>query len=59
MHLYIILLLSISALTAQDGTILSRISGKVVDQTTQQPLPGTNVWLSDTKYGAATDNDGI
>jgi len=57
-HLYVILLISFSALTAQNDIILSRISGKVIDITTHQPLPGTNVWLSDTIHGAATDNEG-
>lgn len=49
----------ISALNAQDQIIVSSISGKVVDIATQQPLPWTNVWLLNTKYGAATNEEGI
>lgn len=39
---------------AQTGTI----SGRVVDSTTQQPLPGVTVLVEGTQRGALTGNDG-
>ncbi|MDP4175047.1 MAG: carboxypeptidase-like regulatory domain-containing protein [Bacteroidota bacterium] len=38
--------------------IKSSISGKVIDQSTLQPLPGVNVIILDTNLGAATDING-
>lgn len=35
-----------------------KISGRVVDATTGEPLPGTNVVISNTMMGAAADMDG-
>ena len=55
----IIFFIFVSSLIAQENTFRSRISGRVIDITTQQPLLGANVWLLNTKYGAATDNEGI
>ncbi|MBN1482623.1 TonB-dependent receptor [candidate division KSB1 bacterium] len=35
-----------------------KIAGKVIDKETGEPLPGANVTILDTRYGAATDVDG-
>ncbi|MEP1138623.1 MAG: carboxypeptidase-like regulatory domain-containing protein, partial [Balneola sp.] len=37
----------------------SVISGKVIDKETKQPIPGANVYLSDTVVGASTDENGM
>ncbi len=48
-------LLTVLPLLANPG----QIGGRVVDQQTRQPLPGVNVVVLDTHWGAATDEDGI
>ncbi|HRG78301.1 MAG TPA: TonB-dependent receptor [Cyclobacteriaceae bacterium] len=35
------------------------ISGRVLDSKTSEPLPGTNIQVSDTQYGTTTDDQGI
>ena len=35
-----------------------KIAGKIVDKETGEPLPGANVTVVDTRFGAATDVDG-
>ncbi|MCB0745490.1 MAG: carboxypeptidase-like regulatory domain-containing protein, partial [Ignavibacteriae bacterium] len=50
----ILLILSLN-LVAQD---IGKIQGKIVDLNTKDPLPGVNVILEGTYYGAATDFDG-
>ncbi|HOY43696.1 MAG TPA: TonB-dependent receptor [bacterium] len=35
-----------------------KISGRVTDRATRQPLPGANVMIKDTRLGAVTDPDG-
>ncbi len=35
-----------------------KITGKIVDHLTKEPIPGANVILIGTKYGASTDLDG-
>lgn len=35
-----------------------KISGRVVDMETKDPLPGANIIVEDTYYGAATDENG-
>ena len=35
------------------------LSGRVVDATSNQPLPGVNVFIDQTLHGAATDRDGF
>ncbi|MBN1466208.1 TonB-dependent receptor [candidate division KSB1 bacterium] len=35
-----------------------KVAGKVVDKETGEPLPGANVTIVDTRYGAASDADG-
>ncbi|MDZ7797859.1 MAG: carboxypeptidase-like regulatory domain-containing protein [Candidatus Marinimicrobia bacterium] len=47
--------LCISALSA--GTT-GKISGRVTDKASGEPLPGCNVLVEGTVYGAATDTDG-
>ncbi|HFE53273.1 MAG TPA: carboxypeptidase-like regulatory domain-containing protein, partial [Bacteroidetes bacterium] len=42
---------------AQAGTT-GKITGRVVDEQTGEPLPGTNVLIEGTTMGAATDADG-
>ncbi len=48
------LVISASLFAATTG----KIAGKVVDQETGDPLPGANVIVVGTQYGAATDTDG-
>jgi hypothetical protein len=50
------LILGYSAAFAQENNIT--IYGKVVDKLTQQPLPGANVLLLNTNFGASTDLNG-
>ena len=45
------------AVAAQAGTT-GKITGRVVDEQTGEPLPGTNVLIEGTTMGAATDADG-
>lgn len=49
-----ILIISSIDITAQSG----KISGKVYDASTRQPLIGANVYIEGTTMGAATDLDG-
>jgi hypothetical protein len=44
------------AVFAQDSKI--KIYGKVIDKLTKQPLPGANVLLLNTNFGASTDVNG-
>lgn len=54
-HLILFLILiSIVQLNAQTGTI----SGKIIDKKTGETLPGVNIILKGTYYGAATDING-
>ncbi|MCB0748972.1 MAG: carboxypeptidase-like regulatory domain-containing protein, partial [Ignavibacteriae bacterium] len=53
--LLLILLVFTVNLIAQD---IGKIQGKIVDANTKDPLPGVNVILEGTYYGAATDFDG-
>jgi len=50
-----IFVFSCLSVSAQTGTL----SGKVVDKATQEVLIGANVVISGTKYGAATDINGV
>ena len=52
----IFILLSSSIVFAQGDNVT--IYGKVVDKLTQQPLPGANVLIINTNYGASTDLNG-
>lgn len=54
----IIFFIFVSSLIAQENVVKSRISGRVIDITTEQPLPSANVFLLNTNYGAATDDQG-
>ena len=52
---YYLILLSIMSISwAQIGNV----SGSVIDETTQQPLPGVNVIIEGTSLGAASEIDG-
>jgi len=48
------LLMGIQINSQQSGLIM----GKVTDATTKQPIPGVNVFLLGTTFGAATDDKG-
>jgi len=52
----LILLLSTAGVYAQSG--VGKISGRVLDATTQEPLIGANIVLLNTNSGAATDIEG-
>ena len=54
--LIILLTLFSSISIAQENNIT--IYGKVVDKFTQQPLPGANVLVVNTNFGASTDLNG-
>jgi hypothetical protein len=51
----VLMLLGVSSLLAQSG---GKISGKVTDDATGEPLPGCNVVIVGTVMGASTDADG-
>ncbi len=51
----LLMLLTMSSLYAQSG---GKISGKVTDDATGEPLPGCNVVIVGTTMGAASDADG-
>ncbi len=40
------------------GQTTGKISGRVIDADTKNPLPGANIIVMDTYYGAATDENG-
>ncbi len=50
----LILLLSLKVFAGDTG----KISGKIIDSATKEPLPGVNVLLEGTSLGASTDLDG-
>ena len=52
---FLIMTLFSAVLTASQT---GKITGKVLDQETGNPLPGVNVLLENTPMGAATDPDG-
>lgn len=54
-NLVFLFLLSIGAVY---GSTTGKIAGRVVDKTTGEALPGVNVIIAETHYGAATDADG-
>jgi len=53
---FLVLLFSTTAIFAQTG--VGKISGKVLDADTKEPLIGANVIIVNTNLGAATDLDG-
>jgi hypothetical protein len=55
LRLVALLALSLSSLLAQSG---GKLSGKVTDDATGEPLPGCNVVIAGTVMGASTDADG-
>ena len=40
------------------GQTTGKISGSIIDKTTSESLPGTNIYLEQTSYGTASDGDG-
>jgi len=55
----ILLILNLSRIsTAQVDVIKSRISGKVIDIETQQPIPFVSIWLEGTTVGTISDEYG-
>jgi outer membrane receptor protein involved in Fe transport len=53
---FLVFLLSSTAMLAQSG--VGKISGKIIDADTKEPLIGANIILMNTNLGAATDIDG-
>ena len=53
---FLVFLISSTAILAQSG--VGKISGKVIDADTKEPLIGANIILMNTNSGAATDLDG-
>ena len=54
--LTLLILLSSTVSIAQQSNL--KIYGKVVDKLTKQPLPGANVLVVNTNFGASTDLNG-
>lgn len=52
------LLITLIAVTGLQGGTTGKISGKVMDQKTSEPLIGANVVIEGTSLGAATDLEG-
>ncbi|MBX2896105.1 MAG: TonB-dependent receptor [Cyclobacteriaceae bacterium] len=57
-NLVLILMLNIISVLAI-GQPTGNVKGKVIEQTTKQPLVGVNVMLDNTQSGAVTDTDGV
>ena len=55
LKIMVLLALSLGSLFAQSG---GKVSGKVTDDATGEPLPGCNVVITGTVMGASTDADG-
>ncbi|RPH90378.1 MAG: carboxypeptidase-like regulatory domain-containing protein, partial [Calditrichaeota bacterium] len=45
-------------ITAGFSATTGKIAGKVIDQTTGEPLPGANILIVGTNFGAAADAEG-
>ncbi|MBD3223180.1 MAG: TonB-dependent receptor plug domain-containing protein [Caldithrix sp.] len=54
---FILLLLMVLPVYTYGGTT-GKLVGKVIDAQTNEPLPGVNIILQNTSFGAATDLDG-
>lgn len=52
----VLILSTVSLITASEGA--GSIEGRVIEQSTKQPLAGANVFVLNTNYGAATDENG-
>lgn len=52
------IVLCYSAVLCAQTELNGVISGRVIDAQTGNPLPGANIYLSNTMLGAAADNDG-
>jgi hypothetical protein len=55
---YIVVLMLISFALFTFAATTGKISGRIIDAGTEQPLPGANVIVSGTSYGAAADLEG-
>lgn len=53
--LFAVFLITVSLLSAQST---GKITGRVVDKISQQPIPGVNILVLETQFGAATDLNG-
>ncbi len=56
MQLIILLLIGVSVIYSQNSK--GRITGKVIDEITKQPIPGVNVVIVGTNFGMASDING-
>ena len=56
--LFIIVLLFSPSLFSQDDDNLMKINGVILDELTEGPLAGANVYIKDGTVGDATDRDG-
>jgi outer membrane receptor for ferrienterochelin and colicin len=54
----VIVLAIIVTSSVVEGGITGKVSGRVTDAKTNEPLPGVNVILEDTQMGSATDLEG-
>jgi hypothetical protein len=54
----ILILITVSALFAQNNEPEGSIKGKVVDIETKAPLIGVNIYIKNTQTGISTDNEG-
>ena len=53
-----VILIAIGAVTTADAQNVGKLSGRVIDKDTKEPLIGANIIIVGTKLGAATDLDG-
>jgi len=51
--------INFSIRSAYSGAGKTTLSGKVIDKSTQQPLPGATIYIEELKSGAATNADGL
>ena len=57
LYLFLSLMLMSVSVSAQTGG--GRIAGVVIDDSGEEPLPGTTIFIEELKKGIATDEQGI
>ncbi len=56
---YLVFILILLIVSNSYGGITGTLAGKLIDKKTKKPLPGANIIIMGTSYGAAADKDGF